>query len=146
MQDQIQKLLLRSLYTLSSCKNEIIFSVEYWPSGRSRVWIFWWGTYLYISLFLSGLLSVCPSVLHTLSQEPYIMWSQFLLRISKMMISQQIFSFFQNSAFSLFLRGGGRGRGGQKCKKWPIITNFSLFTLYISGTVDHIIKNFGTQV
>ena len=58
------------------------------------------------------------SLSHAVSQEPYIIWLWFLVHMCKM-ISQQIFSFFKILVFGIFR--------GIKSKKWPKITNFSLF-------------------
>ena len=60
---------------------------------------------------------VCLS--HSLSQEPYIIWLWFLVHMFKMMISPANFSFFKILIFGFFK--------GIKGKKWPTITNFSLF-------------------
>ena len=50
----------------------------------------------------------------------------------------------QSSVFSAFL-GRGEG-GGVKGQKLTQNYQFQSVTLYISGTVDHIIKIFGRQV
>ena len=62
---------------------------------------------------------ICLS--HSISQEPYLIWSWFLVHLRKMMISPA--SFFIFSKFQIFWFLGGVGK---KVKKWPIITNFSL--------------------
>ena len=55
--------------------------------------VFRWGTHLYMSLFPSVHLS------RSISQEPYIIWSKFLVHLCKMIISPGFFSFFQNFTF-----------------------------------------------
>ena len=61
---------------------------------------------------------------------------------TQMMVSPGFFffSFFQNSVISGFLGGGVKGQ------KLTHDYQFQFVTLYISRTVDHIIKIFGTQV
>ena len=61
-------------------------------------------------------------LLHSISEEPYIIWLWFLVHMCKMIIFPVNF----------FILGFFRGIKG---KKWPKITNFSLFC---SGTVDHL--------
>ena len=53
--------------------------------------IFRWGTHLCMSLFLS------IRLLHTISQEPYIIW--FLVHMCKMMISPGVLFIFLNFDF-----------------------------------------------
>ena len=59
---------------------------------------------------------------HSMSQELYLIWLWFLVYMCKM-ISPLIFFIFK--IFHVF-GGWERGGGGQKDKKWHIITNFSL--------------------
>ena len=61
-----------------------------------------------------------------LSQQPYLVWLWFLLHMCKMMISPGIF--FSFHFFTI------------------LSVKIQSVTLYISRTVDHIIKIFGTQV
>ena len=51
----------------------------------------------------------------SISQEPYIIWFSFMVHVSKMIILQAFFSFFQNFDFPDCQWGGGdRGVKGQK--------------------------------
>ena len=96
----------------------INFGIVYiWPIYQSldkRIlftiifFFFFQGTHLYMSLFLS----ICPSVrlLHTISQESYIILSSSLVHMCKMMISPSFFSLFLK--FWFFRRFEG-GRGGE---------------------------------
>ena len=68
---------------------------------------------------------------HSVSQELYII-SWFLVHICKMMISQQLFSFSK-----ILILGVFREVKGQKMTK---SYQFQYVLLYISGTVDHIVK------
>ena len=65
-----------------------------------------------------------------LSQELYIIWLWFLVHMCKVMISPANLLIFQNFDFGFFRRIKGK------------ITNyqFQFVLLYISGTVDHIIR------
>ena len=72
--------------------------------------IFRWGTLLYMPFFLSFCLSVHLSC--TISQEPYIISSQFLVHMCKILVSSGDFSFFWNLFFWAV-----RGRGGVKGQK-----------------------------
>ena len=65
-----------------------------------------------------------------LSQEPYIIWLWFLVDICKVMMSPANLFIFQNFDFGFFRRIKGK------------ITNyqFQFVLLYISSTVDHIIR------
>ena len=76
--------------------------------------------------------SIRPSVclLHSISQEPYIIWSWFLLHICEMMISSGFFFIF--SKFWFF------------SPKWEITITSVMH--HISGTVHHLIIIFGTLV
>ena len=72
-----------------------------------------------------------------ISQEPYIIWSSFVVRICK--IPQWVFFIF--SKFWFFgLLGGSRGKNGPKWQKTLS------FALYISGTIHHMILIYGTHV
>ena len=57
---------------------------------------------------------------HSVSQEPYIVWLWFLVHMCKWWYLQQIFSFFKILIFWVF-------RGDKRSKKWPKITNLSMF-------------------
>ena len=59
---------------------------------------------------------VCLS--YSISQETYIMWLWLSVPMCKMMIFPGFFSFFQNSDFLGFLKGGGGG-GGKRAKNDP---------------------------
>ena len=72
-------------------------------------------------------------LLHTISREPSITWSWFMLHVCKMVMSPSIFFIFQSFDFS-------EGQVmTQNCQ-------FQSVTFHISGTVNHIIKILGTQV
>ena len=82
----------------------IIFILVFLPSINViaenifySIYPFRWGTHLNMSFFLSVCLSICP--LQTILQEPYIMWSLFLLLMCKMMISWHFFLSFFNFDF-----------------------------------------------
>ena len=97
-------------FSESYCKILQTFSREIVPGNTSfcLIWEFIrWGTHVYMSHFF-----VCPSIwpLRTISQEPYIMWSKFLVHMCKMMISPGIFFILQNFDFS----GCYEGKKGQK--------------------------------
>ena len=83
------------------------------------VMFFRWGTHLYISLFPS----IC--LLHTISQEPDIIWSWFLVHICKMMISPDF--------FFIFLKFDFLGKWAKNSPKWKI--RITSVTCHISGTV-----------
>ena len=79
-------------------------------------------------------------VSHSVCQEWYPMWFWFLMHMCKM-ISPAIFFIFSKFWFFGFL-----GEGDVKKQKMTHNDQFQSVALYISGTVDHIIKIFGTQV
>ena len=60
------------------------------------------------------------SLSRSVSQEPYIIWFSFLVHVCKMMISLVSFFMFQNFVILGVFRE-------EKGRKWPKITNFSLF-------------------
>ena len=66
-------------------------------------------------------------LLHFMYQEPYILWLSFIVDFCKMMISPGFF-------FSFFW----------SLEKWKI--TITSVTCHISGTLQHIIKIFGTLV
>ena len=70
----------------------------------------WWGTHLYMSLF--------PYIrlLRTIIQEPYIMWSLFILHRCKIMISPGVF-FTLLKNFNFLDWCAGRGEGVVKGQK-----------------------------
>ena len=59
--------------------------------------LFRWGTHLYMSLLPSLCLSVCPW--RAISQESYIIWSWFLVRMCKMTIFPVVFFIFSTFWF-----------------------------------------------
>ena len=72
--------------------------------------------------------------------ETYIIWFWFLLHMCRMMISAAFFFFFIFSKLWYFgFLGGQKGKKDPNCQ-------FQSVTLYISGTVYHIIEIFGLQV
>ena len=78
-------------------------------------------------------------LLHSVSQEPYITWSSFVVRKCKMIISSvDFFSFSKLWFFGLL--------GRSKSKKWLKPTKTLSFALYISGTMYHMILIYGTHV
>ena len=79
---------------------------------------------------------------YSLSQEPHLIWLSFLVHMCKMMIFPGIFFIFSKFWFSGFFGEGG----GDKGQKMTHNYQFQSVTLYFSGTVDHIINIFGTQV
>ena len=79
---------------------------------------------------------------HFVSQEPYLIWLWFLVRMCKMMIFLAVFLiFFKIQIFWVLGK-----EGGVKGQKITHYYQFQSVTLYISRNVDHIIKIFGTQV
>ena len=66
--------------------------------------------------------------LHFISQEPYIIWSWFMVHMCKRIISPEFFSFFQNFTF--------RVKDGKKWPKWHkkcVTPNLRNCTLYDYG-------------
>ena len=55
---------------------------------------------------------VCPS--HSVSQEPYIIWSWCLVHLCKMIIFPTFFAFFQNCDFWVFWVGGKTAKNDPK--------------------------------
>ena len=68
-----------------------------------------------------------------ISQEPYIIWSSFMVHVRRKIISLCLLLHFSE----IFFFGVSSGVKGQKMAN---------LYLYISRTVDHIIKIFSTQV
>ena len=62
-------------------------------------------------------------LLHTISQEPYIIWLSFMVHMCKMIISPGVFFSFSKFWFSRLLGGeggrGGEGEGGKMAKNSP---------------------------
>ena len=108
----------------------IVFSSQYFPI----FFIMLGGAPTSICHFFH--LSIC--LLHTISQEPCVIWSQVLVHICKMMISPGGFLFFLNFDF-LGCEGGKRAKNSPKWK----ITITSVMC-HIAGTVWHMIMIFGT--
>ena len=80
-------------------------------------------------------------------EEPHIISLGFLVHMCKMMISQAFFFIFSKFRFfCVFREGEGGGGGVVKGQKLTENYQFQSVTLYILGTVDHIIKIFGRQV
>ena len=84
------------------------------------------------------------SLLHSISQEAYIIWSWFLVHICKMMKSPGAFSFFSTFWFSRLLGGGEGGGGSKREKNGPKWQKILFVSLPISGIVYHMIMTFGT--
>ena len=83
----------------------------------SHLVFFRWGTHFYVSLFLSVRPFVRP--LRTISKEPYIIWSSFMVQMYKMIISPGVFFNFKILTFWFVW--------GLKGQKWPKMTkNFCL--------------------
>ena len=76
-------------------------------------------------------------LLHSISQELYIIVSSFMVHSCKT-ISPNVFFIFLKFWFCRLL--------GVKGQKMTQNNRFEFFILYISGSIDHIIKIFGTQV
>ena len=72
----------------SRSTNEVLLKYK-----KSTFSFFRWGTHLYMSVFPS----VHPSVrlLRSISQDPHIIWSQFLVHLCKMMIYPVLFWYIQ---------------------------------------------------
>ena len=98
---------------------ELIGSFDLWVlSNQLSCMIFWflfrWGTHLYMSLFLSVCLSVCPFVAQHIPGTVHHL--KFLVHTCKMMIfAGFFFSFFQNFDF-LGCYGSKRAKNGPKWK------------------------------
>ena len=60
---------------------------------------FRWDTYLHMSLFLSAHQFVSVHLSHLIFQEPYIIWSKYLVHLCKMMISPSVFFILQKFWF-----------------------------------------------
>ena len=71
-------------------------------------------------------------LLHSRSQEPYIIWLSFVVHTCKMIISAGFF--FIISKFWFF-----RLLGGSTCIKWPKCQKNLSVSLWFSGTVPHMI-------
>ena len=80
---------------------------------------------------------------HSVSQQSYIIWLWFLVHMCKMVISPAFSFFFFCHFFKILFFQVFNGLEGQK-----MIQNyqFQFVMLYISGTVDHIIKVISAQV
>ena len=59
-------------------------------------------------------------LLDSISQEQYIIWLSFMVQMCKMMMSQGVFSFFQNFDFLGYY-------GSKREKKWSKMTKNSIF-------------------
>ena len=79
---------------------------------------------------------------HLTFQEPYIIWSSFMVHmyVLKDNISRHFFSFLSKFQYSRSLGGGKRAKNGPK---WQEILFVSL---WISGIVHHMIIVFGAHV
>ena len=67
-----------------------------------------------------------------ISQEPYVMWSSFVVHKCKMIISPGVFFIFSKFWFFGFLEGPKVKNGA----KWQKTLSFAF---YISGTIHHMI-------
>ena len=78
-------------------------------------------------------------LLHSISQESYIIWSSFVAHKCKIIIfSGNFFIFSKFWSFGLL--------GGLKGNKWPKITKNFVLCIYISGTIHHRILIYGAHV
>ena len=74
----------------------------------------------------------------SISQEPYIMWLPFMVRMCKMIISPGVFSYFKILIFWI-VRGPERATNGTKWQKFLSVAP------YISGTIYHMISISGAH-
>ena len=79
-------------------------------------------------------------LLRSISQGPYIIWSSFVIRMCKMMISPgAFFMFFKILIFQIFRRVKGEKMAQHDKKNCPSY-------LYISGTIHHVVFIYDTHV
>ena len=83
-------------------------------------------------------------LLHSVSQEPYIIWFSFLVHMCKMIIPSRDYFIF--SKFWFFRLLGGGGRGGKRAKNGPKWQKILSVTLHIPWTKHHMIFIYGTHV
>ena len=76
---------------------------------------------------------------HSISQEPFIIWSSFVIHNCKLIVSPGFFFIFFKFWFFLLL-------GGSKCKNGPKWQKTLSVVLYISGSIHHMIFIYGTHV
>ena len=79
----------------------------------------------------------CP--LHSISQEPYIIWLSFMVYICKIIMSSRIFFHFYKS-LTFWIHSGLKGR--QTIQNDKKLSD----TFHISGTIHHVIVIYGANV
>ena len=78
-------------------------------------------------------------LLHSISEEPYLIWLLFMVHICKMVISSGVFFHFYKILIFQIVRGVKGQNLVQNNKKFSV-------TLHISGTIHHMNVIYGTHV
>ena len=78
-------------------------------------------------------------LLHSISQEPYIIWLSFMVHMCKMIISPDCFFIFSKFWFFWLLEGNSAKNG----PKWQKILSTAL---HISGTIYQVTVIYGTHL
>ena len=124
-------------------KNSTAYDHDFWYTC-----VKWWYLQAFFSFFKILIFGVVSGgkgqkigpykfcLLHSMSQEPYIIWSSFVILKCKMIISPGFFSF--SKFWFLCLLGRSRTK---KVPKWQ-----KNIAPYISGTIHHMSLIYGTHV